>query len=189
MRAFRRLSVPVLARGCAAAAASADPKGTVRMELPNSSAKIDEFASMYTQLTLKEVTELQRAIFKKLGHSDKFYEEALLRGLGGGGGGGVVVAAAPAVAAPAAAAPEPEKKKEEAPKPAAKSSYDISLVKFPADKKVMVIKEVRRVTNAALTEAKAMVEKGGVFAKGIEKEEAEKLKKILTDLGCQVDLL
>ena len=183
-----------MARACAATApaakeGAADPKGTVRMDLPNSSAKIDEFASMYTQLTLKEVTELQRAIFKKLGHSDKFYEEALLRGLGGGGGGGAVQVAMPVAAAPAAEEPKKEEKKEEKPKAAAKTSFDVALKKFPADKKISVIKEVRKVTNAALTEAKAMVEKCGVFAKGMEAAEAEKLKKTLTDLGCEVDLL
>jgi large subunit ribosomal protein L7/L12 len=89
-------------------------------------------------------------------------------------GGGVMMAAGPAAAAPAAA--------EE------KSTFDVVL-KAAGDKKIQVIKEVRTATGLGLKEAKDLVEAAPKTVKeGLEKGEAEKLKKALEDQGATVEL-
>lgn len=155
--------------------------------------KVEQMAEAYSQLTLKEISQLQRLIFKKLGHSDKFYEEALLKGLGGGGGGAVVMAAAPA-AAPAAdaaaAAAEAPKAAEPAKKKIEKTTADVKLVKFPAEAKIKLIKELRTVTNLPLKDAKDAIDKApGLIQTNMSKEDAEKLKKLLEGHGAEVELL
>lgn len=155
-------------------------------------AKLDDLAATYAQLTLKEVSDLQRLIFKKLGHSDDFYEKALLRGLGGGGGGGAVMmapaavaaAAAPAADAATAEAPKAEKKKVE------KLTYDVKLEKFAPELKIKLIKELRTVTNLSIADAKKAVEKcPGLVATNMSKDDAEKLKTLYEKLGAKVELL
>lgn len=181
--------------------ASGAPAGMTKMEVPDSAAKLEDIANTYSQLTLKEVSYLQRLIFKKLGHSDDFYEQALLRGLGGGGGGGggqVVMAAAPAAAAPAAASASGDAAAKEAEAKAAaeskkkaqeKSSFDVNLTAFPADAKIKLIKELRTVTNLPLKDAKDAIDKcPGLVAKNMGKEDAEKLKKLFEALGAKVEL-
>lgn len=162
------------------------------------SPKLEDLANAYSQLTLREVSDLQRLIFKKLGHSDEFYERALLKGLGGGGSGGVVTAAAPAAApagggvaaapaADAAAAAEgakPEKKKVE------KLTVDVKLDKYPPDVKIKLIKELRSVTSLSIADAKKAVEKcPGLVATNMSKDDAEKLKGLFEKLGATVELL
>jgi len=52
-----------------------------------------------------------------------------------------------------------------------------------------VIKEVRAITGLGLKEAKDLVESAPKPVKeGIEKEEAEEIKKKLEDVGAKVDL-
>jgi large subunit ribosomal protein L7/L12 len=176
----------VAARHCSAAAAAV-PKGSVAMSTPDQDKKLDELASVYAQLTLKELTELQRRVFKKLGHSDDFYEQALLRGLGGGGGGGgTFVAAAPAQAAAPQEdiPPPPEEVKIE------KTNFNVHLEKYPAENKVKLIKELRTVTNLPLKEAKDAIEKApGVIQEHLGKDDAEKLKKLLETHGATVSLI
>lgn len=156
--------------------------------------KVEQMAEAYSQLTLKEISQLQRLIFKKLGHSDKFYEEALLKGLGGGGGGAVVMAAAPAAApaadAAAAAAAEAPKAAEPAKKKVEKTTADVKLVKFPAEAKIKLIKELRTVTNLPLKDAKDAIDKApGLIQTNMSKDDAEKLKKLFEGLGAEVELL
>ena len=188
---FRRVGskasvVAVAAASSRACAATPVPKGTADLTAAESSEKVKEFASFYTQLTLKEVTALQREIFKQLGHSDDFYEQALLRGMGGGGGGGAVAAAAPAaaVAAPAAEekAPEPEKKK------VAKTAFDVALESYPDGAKIKLIKDLRGVTNDSIKEAKDLIEKKGVVAKNLGKADAEKLVELFKANGATASL-
>lgn len=172
------------------------PAGMTKMEVPDSHEKLKAIAATYAQLTLREISFLQREIFRELGHSDDFYEQALLRGLGGGGGGGgghVAVAAAPAaVAAPAAAAEAPKedaKAAESKKKAQEKSAFDVNLTAFPADAKIKLIKELRTVTNLPLKEAKDAIDKcPGLVVKNMGKEEAEKLKKLFEALGAKVEL-
>lgn len=94
---------------------------------------------------------------------------------------GVSAAAAVAVAAPAAggaAAPAAEEKTE----------FDVVLVS-DGGKKINVIKEVRAITGLGLTEAKALVEGAPKAVKeGVNKDEAEKIKKQLEEAGATVEL-
>ena len=94
------------------------------------------------------------------------------------------VSAAAAVAAPAAggaggaAAPAEEEKTE----------FDVILT-GDGGKKINVIKEVRAITQLGLTEAKALVEGAPKAVKeGVNKEEAEKLKKQLEEAGATVEI-
>jgi large subunit ribosomal protein L7/L12 len=91
-------------------------------------------------------------------------------------GGGAVMMAAPAAedGGPAAAAEQTE--------------FDVVLTGF-GDQKIGVIKAVRAITGLGLKEAKEMVE--GVPSKvkeGVDKEEAEKVKKELEDAGASVEV-
>jgi large subunit ribosomal protein L7/L12 len=95
---------------------------------------------------------------------------------------GVSAAAAVAVAAPAAgggaAAPAAEEKTE----------FDVVLT-GDGGKKINVIKEVRAITGLGLTEAKTLVESAPKAVKeGVNKAEAEKLKKQLEEAGATVEL-
>ena len=182
----RRVVAPIAAQQLRLCS-SAVPAGMTKMESPDSAAKIDEFAKLYTQLTLKEITQLQRTIFKQLGHSEDFYEQALLRGLGGGGGGGGGGAAVAQVAA--AAAPAAEAAEEAPKKVASKSAYDVNLKAYPADIKIKLIKELRGVTQQPLKEAKSMIDNApGLIAKNMAKDDAEKLRTIMMGLGAEIEL-
>jgi large subunit ribosomal protein L7/L12 len=94
---------------------------------------------------------------------------------------GVSAAAAVAVAAPAgggAAAAAVEEKTE----------FDVILT-GDGGKKINVIKEVRAITGLGLTEAKTLVESAPKAVKeGVNKEEAEKVKKQLEEAGATVEL-
>ena len=96
---------------------------------------------------------------------------------------GVSAAAAAVAAAPAAGgAAGGEAAAEE------KTEFDVILTSF-GDKKINVIKEVRAITGLGLTEAKALVEGAPKAVKeGVNKEEAEKLKKQLEEAGATVEL-
>jgi large subunit ribosomal protein L7/L12 len=57
------------------------------------------------------------------------------------------------------------------------------------DKKINVIKEVRTITGLGLKEAKDLVEGAPKTVKeGVNKEEAEKIKKMLVDAGATVEI-
>jgi large subunit ribosomal protein L7/L12 len=95
---------------------------------------------------------------------------------------GVSAAAAVAVAGPAAggaaAAPTAEEKDE----------FDVILT-GDGGKKINVIKEVRAITGLGLGEAKALVEGAPKAVKeGVNKEEAEKIKKQIEEAGGTVEL-
>ena len=86
-----------------------------------------------------------------------------------------VAAAAPAAAGPAAAAEE-------------KDEFDVVLASF-GEKKVAVIKAVREATGLGLKEAKDLVESAPAPIKeGVNKAEAEELKKKLEEAGATVEL-
>ena len=92
---------------------------------------------------------------------------------------GVSAAAAVAVAGPAAAA---------APAAEEKTEFDVILT-GDGGKKINVIKEVRTITGLGLTEAKTLVESAPKAVKeGVNKDEAEKLKKQLEEAGATVEL-
>ncbi len=92
-----------------------------------------------------------------------------------------VSAAAPAAAAPtgpvAAAAVVEEQ-----------TEFTVMLAKI-GDKKINVIKEVRTITGLGLKEAKDLVEAAPKAVKeGVNKDEAEKLKKQLEEQGASVEI-
>ena len=94
---------------------------------------------------------------------------------------GVSAAAAVAVAGPAAAA---------AAGPAAEEQTEFDVILTgDGGKKINVIKEVRAITGLGLGEAKALVEGAPKAVKeGVNKDEAEKIKKQIEDAGGTVEL-
>ncbi len=123
-------------------------------------ADLNALVDQLSELTVLEAAELSKLLEEKWG-----------------------VSAAAAVAAPAAggggaAAPAVEEKTE----------FDVILT-GDGGKKINVIKEVRAITGLGLTEAKALVEGAPKPVKeGVNKDEAEKLKKQLEDAGATVEL-
>ena len=68
------------------------------------------------------------------------------------------------------------------------NEFDVILTTC-GDKKIAVIKEVRAITGLGLKEAKALVDEAPKAVKeGIPKEEAEKVKAQLEEVGAQVEL-
>ncbi len=97
-------------------------------------------------------------------------------GIEAAAGGAVMMAGPAAGAAPAAAAA------------AEQTTFDVVL-KAPGEKTIQIIKIVRAVTNLGLKEAKDMVTAAPkVIKAGVEKAEAEKLKKELEAEGATVEL-
>ena len=92
---------------------------------------------------------------------------------------GVSAAAPMAIAAAPAAAAEPEEEK---------TNFDVELTSF-GDKKIGVIKVVRKLTGLGLKEAKEAVEGAPkVLIEGAKKEDAEAAKKQLEEAGATVTL-
>src|SRR6266581_8394637 len=89
-------------------------------------------------------------------------------------------AAAPAGAAPGAAAAAP----------AAEEKTEFTVVlKAGGEKKIQVIKEIRAITSLGLKEAKDLVEGApGTVNEGVNKQEAEEIKKKLEAQGAVVEL-
>ena len=87
----------------------------------------------------------------------------------------VAVAAGPAAGGEAAATEE-------------KTEFDVILASF-GSQKVPVIKAVREITGLGLKEAKDLVEGApSPIKEGVEKDEAEELKKKLEDAGATVEV-
>ncbi|HEY2538262.1 MAG TPA: 50S ribosomal protein L7/L12 [Stellaceae bacterium] len=94
---------------------------------------------------------------------------------------GVSAAAPVAVAAAGAAAPAAEAAAEQ-------TEFDVILAAI-GEKKINVIKEVRAITSLGLKEAKDLVEAAPKAVKeGVNKDEAEKIKKQLEDAGATVEI-
>ena len=95
---------------------------------------------------------------------------------------GVSAAAAVAVAAPAAGGGDTGAAAEE------QTEFDVILT-GDGGKKIQVIKEVRAITGLGLTEAKALVESAPKAVKeGVNKAEAEEIKKKIEEAGGTVEL-
>jgi large subunit ribosomal protein L7/L12 len=124
-------------------------------------ADIAKLVDQLSELTVLEAADLAKALEEKWG---------------------VSAAAAVAVAGPAAgggaAAPAAEEKTE----------FDVILT-GDGGKKINVIKEVRAITGLGLGEAKALVESAPKSIKeGVNKDEAEKIKKQIEEAGGTVEL-
>jgi len=69
-----------------------------------------------------------------------------------------------------------------------KTAFDV-ILKAAGDQKIKVIKEVRAATALGLKEAKELVEGAPKAVKeGLSKEDAEKLQKILEEVGATVEV-
>ena len=121
-------------------------------------ADITKLVDQLSELTVLEAADLAKALEEKWG-----------------------VSAAAAVAAPAAAA---------AAGPAAEEQTEFDVILTgDGGKKINVIKEVRAITQLGLGEAKALVEGAPKPIKeGVNKEEAEKIKKQIEEAGGTVEL-
>ena len=123
------------------------------------SEKITNILEEIKSLTILELNDLVKAVEEEFG----------------------VSAAAPVgvvAAAGAAAAPAAEEKTE----------FDVVLKSFGA-KKLDVIKAVREITGLGLKDAKDLVEGAPKTVKeGVSKDEAENIKKALTDAGATVEV-
>ena len=120
---------------------------------------VAEIVERIEKLTLLEASELKKALEDKFG----------------------VTAAAPMMmaAAPAAAAAAPVEEKTE---------FTVEL-KSSGAQKINVIKVVRAATGLGLKEAKDLVDAAPkVVKEGLNKDEAEKLKKEIEEAGGQVEL-
>ncbi len=123
-------------------------------------ADLKAFAEQLVNLTVKEVNELAEILKNEYG-----IEPAAAA---------VAVAAGPA-AAGAAAAEE-------------KTSFDVVL-KAAGANKLQVVKLVKELTGLGLKEAKDMVDGApSTIKEGLAKDEAENLKKQLTEAGAEVEL-
>ena len=123
-------------------------------------ADIAKLVDQLSELTVLEAADLAKALEEKWG---------------------VSAAAAVAVAGPAAAGPA-------APAAEEKTEFDVILT-GDGGKKINVIKEVRAITGLGLGEAKALVEGAPKPIKeGVNKDEAEKIKKQIEDAGGTVEL-
>ena len=123
-------------------------------------------------------TELE-AIFKSLDGLTLGKAATLVKALEARWGVSAAAPAAAAAAAPAgavAAAPEE------------KTTFDVVL-KSAGQQKIQVIKVVRAVTGLGLKESKDLVDGAPKAVKtGISKEDAEKLKKELTEAGAEIEI-
>jgi large subunit ribosomal protein L7/L12 len=121
-------------------------------------ADINALVDQLSELTVLEAADLAKALEEKWG---------------------VSAAAAVAVAGPAAAA---------APAAEEQTEFDVILT-GDGGKKINVIKEVRAITGLGLGEAKALVEGAPKAVKeGVNKDEAEKIKKQIEEAGGTVEL-
>ena len=129
------------------------------------SPKLEEVSKSIEGLTALELSDLVKSLEKKFGISAAVPIAA-----------GPIVAGAPAGGGAAPAAEE-------------KTTFDVILKEAPADKKIAIIKEVRAATNLGLKEAKDLVEAAPKTVKeGVNKDEAEDLKKKFEAAGAKIEL-
>ena len=123
----------------------------------------DQFVDYVKNMSVLELSQLVKRLESELGVSAA---AAMPMAMPGGGGGA------------AAAAPVEEK-----------TDFNVSLVSFPADKKINIIKVVREVTSLGLKEAKDLVEAvPKVLKEGVNKDEAEAIRKKFDEVGAKVEI-
>ena len=132
------------------------------------SEKIDTIIEQLKELTLLEASELVKKI------EEVFQVDASV-------GGGIMMGAPGLMAADNSATDNNEED--------AKSEFDIVLDKVPGDKKIAILKIVRSLTGLGLKEAKQLVDTPPQTLKeAVTKEEAEKIKKDLEEVGAEIVL-
>lgn len=71
----------------------------------------------------------------------------------------------------------------------AQTEFNVTLVSYPADKKIALVKVLREVTGLGLLESKNLVESvPKVIKEGVSKEDADTLKNKLTETGAVVEV-
>jgi large subunit ribosomal protein L7/L12 len=126
------------------------------------SEKLQKILTTIEELTVLELADLVKALEDKFGVSAS---------------AAIPMAAVAMSGAAAGAAPAEEK-----------STFTVILANA-GDKKINVIKEIRTVTSLGLKEAKDLVEGAPKTIKeGVDKEEAEKIKKLLEGQGAKVEI-
>jgi large subunit ribosomal protein L7/L12 len=124
-------------------------------------ADIKALGDQLVELTVKEVNEL--ATYLKETHGIEPAAAAVIAGPASGGGGGADAAAE-------------------------KTNFDVVL-KAPGANKLQIVKLVKELTGLGLKEAKDLVDGAPKTIKeGLPKDEAENLKKQLTEAGAEVEL-
>ena len=124
----------------------------------------EEILEAIASMSVLEVSELVKMMEEKFGVSAAAPVAVAVAGGGGGGGG---------------AAPASEEKTE----------FTVILKAFDEAKKIAVIKEVRGVTGLGLKEAKDLVEGAPKPLKeGVSKDEAGKIKDVITAAGGTVEI-
>jgi len=124
-------------------------------------ADLANLVEQLSALTVLEAAELSKLLEEKWGVSAA--APVAVAAVGGG--------------ASAAAAPAEEK-----------TEFDVILTEA-GEKKINVIKEVRAITGLGLKEAKDLVEAAPKPVKeGVNKDEAEKIKKVLEEAGAKVEV-
>jgi len=127
-------------------------------------ADLQKLVDDLSSLTVLEAAELSKLLEEKWGVS---------------AAAPVAVAAAPAAGGGAGAAAAPVEEQTE---------FTVILAKA-GEKKINVIKEIRTITGLGLKEAKDLVEGAPKTVKeGVNKEEADKLRKMLEDQGASVEV-
>ncbi len=122
--------------------------------------KVEELVSMIENLTVTELHSLVQALKEKFGVTGPVFMPQ----------GGEPIA------------PKPTEVKEE------KTEFTVSLVAV-GDKKIQVLKELRALTTLGLKEAKDLIDNvPSVIKQGISKEEAEKIKAKLEEIGAKVEI-
>lgn len=125
-------------------------------------ADLSRLVDELSNLTVLEAAELSKLLEEKWGVS---------------AAAPVAMAAMPAAGAAAAAAPAE-----------VQTEFTVILAKA-GDKKINVIKEIRTITGLGLKEAKDLVEGAPKEVKaGVNKDEAEKIKKVLEEQGASVEV-
>jgi large subunit ribosomal protein L7/L12 len=126
-------------------------------------AQTEKLMEQIKEMTVLELNELVKALEDEFGVSAAAAAPVMMAG------------AAPGAAAGGEAAEE-------------KTEFDVVLNSI-GDKKINVIKVVREVTSLGLKEAKELVESAPAKVKeGINKEEAEEIKKKFEEAGAQMEI-
>jgi large subunit ribosomal protein L7/L12 len=135
------------------------------------SSKVQQLVDEIIHLNMIEVKQLTQQLKDRLGVSD------------------MPMMAAPVMSMQPSAPGAASEPKEEAPKKEEKTEFALKLEAFEAAKKIQIIKEVRALAGLGLKEAKEMVEGVPKIIKtGVSKEEGEKMRDKLKELGATVVL-
>jgi large subunit ribosomal protein L7/L12 len=125
----------------------------------------DQVVDYIKGISVLELSQLVKRLEAELGVSAAAAMPMAMPGAGAGGGA-------------AAAAPAEEK-----------TEFNVSLISFPADKKINIIKVVREVTSLGLKEAKDLVESvPKPIKEGVNKDEAEAIRKKFDEVGAKVEV-